>query len=235
MSEARNGLANWRSWPDVGAPPVHKALAALFPLAVFLALAGCTVGSPFRTSSSGESSVTSSNPAGATGGTTSFDTRNVAIYLETMQRLIEGEGLTQAAIFSDLEDAAEFAPTTTNRLLYALALSLPDHSGSDPEAAAARLRDLIAAGNTLTPEERMLAQIQLQSASELAILRSASADYQARLDSGLAARDQEHAQALAAAAAEIERLEAELTDVTATLDAITNIERSLSEREGNGP
>jgi hypothetical protein len=219
MSASGDSLANRARWPTVGA------------LALLLALAGCSsTGSLFR-SSGDESDGAATGSATPAGGTTTLDARNVAVYLETMERLIEGDTLTQAAMFNDLADAAEFAPTTTNRLLYALALSLPDHNGSDPEAAAERLRDLIAAGNTLLPEERMLAQIQLQSANELAILLAASADLESRLTNGLAARDQEYAAELAARSEEIERLEAELKDVTATLDAITNIERSLSERE----
>lgn len=201
-------------------------------LAALIALSGCSsTGSIFRGGDGSNSSTTST--ASAAGETAPFDAGNVAVYLETMERLVEGDSLTQAAIFSDLADAANFAPTTTNRLLYALALSLPDHNGSDPEAAAEQLRDLIAAGNTLLPEERMLARIQLQSANELAILRAANADSEARLASELATREAEHDAALEARLAEIERLEAELKDVTATLDAITNIERSLSEREDN--
>jgi hypothetical protein len=221
MSASGDSLANRARWPTVGA------------LALLLAMAGCSsTGSLFRSSGDGSNGSTNGSDTAA-GDTATLDARNVAVYLDTMARLIEGDTLTQAAIFNDLADAAEFAPTTTNRLLYALALSLPDHSGSDPAAAAERLRGLIAAGNTLLPEERMLAQIQLQSANELAILRAASAESEARLASGLAARDEQHAAALAAQMAEIERLETELKDVTATLDAITNIERSLSEREDN--
>lgn len=224
LSVTGDSLANRARWPTVGV------------LALLITVAGCSsTGSIFRSSSgNGDESNNSTNgSADSAGATTALDARNVAVYLEAMEQLIEGDTLTQAAIFNDLADAAEFAPTTTNRLLYALALSLPDHNGSDPEAAAERLRNLIAAGNALLPEERMLAQIQLQAANELAILMAASADYETRLTSGLAARDAEHTAALAAQAAEIERLEAELKDVTATLDAITNIERSLSEREDN--
>lgn len=227
MSATSDSLAKHRPWPTVGALALLMAMTAL---------AGCSTGSLFRSSGSnsgdGNSSSTSSSNSEANEATT-LDASNVTVYLDTMQRLIEGDSLTQAAMFSDIEDAAEFAPTTTNRLLYALALSLPGHNGSDADEAAERLRNLIAAGNTLLPEERMLAQIQLQAANELAILRAAGADSEARTANQLAAQNQEHAAELAARQAEIDRLEAELRDVTTTLDAITNIERSLSEREGN--
>lgn len=164
-----------------------------------------------------------------------IDTGGLGVYLETLQRLISGDSLTQAETFNGLEDAAEFAPTTTNRLLYALALSLPGHPGSDPAAGAARLRTLIAAGDTLLPEERMLAQIVLQSANRLEVLQAANAASEQRLADAVAAREAElnaaHSAELAAAREENEKLEKELKDTAAMLDAITNIERSISERE----
>jgi hypothetical protein len=212
----------------------RRRRAAVGTLVVLTMLAGCSsTGSLFRRSGGEGGAGGTSGSTAPNGESIATDTRGLAVYLETMQQLIEGDTLTQAAVFSDLEDAAEFAPTTTNRLLYALALSLPDHGGSDPAAAAERLRDLIAAGNTLLPEERMLAQIQLKFANELAILQDASAEYDQRIADAVATRDRQHATELQEALAENERLEAELKDVTATLDAITNIERSLSEREDN--
>ena len=211
----------------------QRALAGIAVAAALIAIGGCSsTGSLFGGSSAGSARSGSNNDSGAqTRESTAIDTGGLAVYLETMQRLIDGDSLTQAATFSDLEDGAEFAPTTTNRLLYALALSLPGHNGSDPEAAAERLRDLIAAGDTLLPEERMLAQIQLQSANQLAILRAANLDLEQQRASALAARDAEHAESLRSALAENQRLEAQLEDATAMLDAITSIERSLSERE----
>jgi len=193
-------------------------------------LCACSsTGSLFRNAGSNNGGSTNSTTAEAGSGV--IDTDGLAVYLETMQRLIEGDSLTRAATFSDLQDAAEFAPTTTNRLLYALALALPGHNGSDPVAGAERLRGLLAAGDTLLPEERMLAQIQLQSAGQLEILQSVGVDLEDDLAAALAARDAEHAQVLQDVLAENQRLEAELEDATAMLDAITNIERSLSERE----
>jgi hypothetical protein len=211
----------------------QRAAAALALFAALLAISGCTAGSLFRSGGGGSGTSANNATASLPGETSAIDTDGLAIYLETMLRLIDGDSLTQAATFSDLEDAAEFAPTTTNRLLYALALALPNHSGSDPAAGAERLRDLIAAGDTLLEEERMLAQIQLQSANQLVILQTVSIDLEAQRLDALAARDAEHAAALQAAQTENARLRAELENATTMLDAITNIERSLSEREDN--
>jgi len=204
-------------------------------LVTSMTLAGCSSGSLFRSGGGDEGSGggTSNDPRVSIRELAEIDSEGLAGYLAILQQLISADSLTQAGTFNELRDSAEFAPTTTNRLLYALALSIPGHNGSDPEAAAERLRDLIAAGDTLLLGERMLAQVLLQSADELAILRSANMTSAEQLTSALAERDAEHAERLQLAETEIQRLEAQLEDATAMLDAITNIERSLSEREDN--
>lgn len=212
----------------------HRRTFACAALAALMLLAGC--------SSSGSLFNRNDRNGGATGAartssneSSSVDTGGLDVYLQTMQRLISGDSLTQAETFNELEDAAEFAPTTTNRLLYALALSLPGHPGSDPAAGAERLRTLIAAGDTLLPEERMLAQILLQAANRLEVLQAANAASEQRLTDAVAAREgelnAEHSAELAAAREENEKLKQELKNTAETLDAITNIERSISERE----
>jgi hypothetical protein len=164
-----------------------------------------------------------------------IDTGGLAVYLQTLRELMEGDSLTQAGIFNELEDAAEFAPTKRNRLLYALALSMPGHPGTDPAAGAERLRALIAAADTLTPEERILARILVQSANRLDVLQTAALGSEQRLAGAIADReaelDAEHAAELERVLAENEALRLELESATAMLDAITNIERSISERE----
>ncbi|HUF72992.1 MAG TPA: hypothetical protein VMR74_08850 [Gammaproteobacteria bacterium] len=164
-----------------------------------------------------------------------IDTGGLAAYLQTLRELIEGDSLTQARIFNELEDAAEFAPTKMNRLLYALALSVPGHPGTDPAAGAERLRALVAAGDTLTPQERILARILLQSANRLDVLQTAALGSEQRLAGAIADREAElnaeHTAELERALAENEALRRELESATAMLDAITNIERSISERE----
>jgi hypothetical protein len=192
-------------------------------------MAACTMGggAPGAGATAGETaSGGTAMPTASTGGT-----GGLGIYLDTMQQLITGDALTRAAAFNDAEEAAEFAPTTTNRLRYALALSVPGHSGSDPAAAAERLGALLAAGDALLPEERMLATIQLRQAEQLQILASANADLTRRIETAVATSDAEGARRLQAVMSENERLRRELEDATTMLEAITNIERSISESE----
>jgi hypothetical protein len=209
-----------------------RAAAALVALTV---LAGCTStgGFPGRGARDGGGEPGLEGPASR--DISPIDTGGLAVYLRTLRELIEGDSLTQAGIFNDLEDAAEFAPTKTNRLLYALALSVPGHPGTDPAAGADRLRALIAAGDTLTPEERILARVLLQSANRLDVLQTAATGSDQRLAGAIADREAElnaeHAAELERVLTENEALRRELESATAMLDAITNIERSISERE----
>ena len=161
----------------------------------------------------------------------SGDTGGLVVYLDMMRQLIEGDALTRAETFNDARDDASFAPTTTNRLRYALALSVPGHSGSDAATAMARLAELIAASDALLPEERTLATIQLRQAEQLVRLEANSAELLERLESTRATQDAENAERIRSLQAENQRLEAELKDATQMLDAITNIEQSISERE----
>jgi hypothetical protein len=203
---------------------------ATFGIAL-LASSGCVTGGPQSGGNRGASTGAASGNSTGAAATTPMNGGNLGIYLETMVELISGDALTRAAAFNDAERDAEFAPTTTNRLRYALALSIPGHSGSDAAAAALRLGALLATGDALLPEERMLASIQLRQAEQLQILASANAELTRRIETAVAANDAESAERLQTALAENARLRQQLEDATTMLDAITNIERSISESE----
>lgn len=160
-----------------------------------------------------------------------IDARGLGVYLELMRSLIEGDTVTQAEAFSAASDAADFAPTTTNRLKYALALSVPGHAGSNAMLAEQRLSALLSASDALLPEERVLATIQLRDVEQRLILDAAAERLRRESAAALAERDQASSQRLEAALEENRRLRAELEDATEKLDAITTIEQSIRERE----
>jgi hypothetical protein len=151
--------------------------------------------------------------------------------LDLMTDLGEADPARQAELFQNVKDAAELAPTTANKLRYALALSVPGHNGSDEVAAQRQLSELLARPDTLLPSERLLAQVQLK-------------DVETRLTiEGDAKRIRDdpnrdgHAEKLLAAnrklAAEMDenaRLRKALDDARAKLDAVTHIERSINDR-----
>ena len=159
---------------------------------------------------------------------------SLAIYLQTLRSLIEGDPVVQADVFRNVAAAADASPTTTNRLMLALALATPTHPSSDEAKAQALLSELLAAGDTLLPEERVLALIHLKDVEQRLILVAEANRLQRAATAATAERNDRTTQQLQAALEENRQLKLELDDVRKRLDTITSIERSIRERE-NGP
>ena len=159
---------------------------------------------------------------------------SLAIYLQTLRSLIEGDPVVQADVFRNVAAAADASPTTTNRLMLALALATPTHPSSDEAKAQALLSQLLAAGDTLLPEERVLALIHLKDVEQRLILDAEANRLQRAAAAATAERNDRTTQQLQAALEENRQLKLELDDVRKRLDTITSIERSIRERE-NGP
>ena len=201
-----------------------RSAAALLLCAAF---AGCTALSGSR---EGRDDTT---PPIADAGPSDV-TDSLGIYLQTLRSLIEGDPVVQADVFRNVTAAADSSPTTTNRLMLALALATPTHPASDEAKAQALLNELLAATDTLLPEERTLALIHLKDVEQRLILDAEASRLQRQAAAATAERNDRTSQQLAAALEENRQLKAALDDVRARLDAITNIERSIRERE-NGP
>ena len=195
-------------------------------LALALAVSGCTATRGFF---GGDDAQSATGGAPAVRGT--IDAQGLAVYLELMRTLIEGDALTQAEVFGEVADAVDFAPTTTNRLKYALALATPGHPGSDATLAEQRLSALLASSDALLPEERMLVTIHLSEVEQRLILDTAAAQLRRESASALSQRNLESAAQLRAALEENRRLRAELDDATQKLSALAAIEQSIRDRE----
>jgi hypothetical protein len=159
---------------------------------------------------------------------------SLAIYLDALRAVIEGDPVVQADVFGDAAAAADVSPTTTNRLRYALLLATSGHPGADPAEAQRRLGELIASGDSLLPEEHVLALIHLKDVEQRLVLDAEANRLQTAAAAAAAQRNDRTAQQLAAALEENRQLRIALDEARAKLDAITNIERSIRERE-NGP
>ena len=159
----------------------------------------------------------------------------VTVYLETLRSLIEGDAVVQADVFRNVSAAADAAPTTTNRLMLALALATPTHPASDPAQAQQLLSELLATDDALLPEEHVLALIHLKEVEQRLILDAEAARLQRATAAATAQRKDRSAQELQAALEENRQLKAALDEARARLDAITNIERSIRERENADP
>lgn len=155
--------------------------------------------------------------------------------LELMSALPKGDPARQAELFQSAKDAASLSPTTSNRLRYALALAIPGHSGSDPVAAQRQLSELLARPETLLPEERLLALVELQEVDQRLVLQ---AENQRLRDQELHdAKDKLQAvnRRLQAETDENARLRKALDEAHGKLDAVTHIERSINDRGTSEP
>jgi hypothetical protein len=200
------------------------AKAALVLLTV--AVAGCALGGRSAgPTGTGDSTTTAPATRGA---------EALGVYLDALRDLLEGDAVVQADVFRTVATAADSAPTTTNRLRLALALATPTHAASDPVEAQRLLNELLANGSALLPQEHTLALIHLKDVEQRLILDAEAERLQRAATAAVAQRNDRNAQQLQAALEENRQLRAALDEARAKLDAITNIERSIRERE-NGP
>jgi hypothetical protein len=155
--------------------------------------------------------------------------------LQMMASLPQGDPGRQAEMFQSAKDAADLAPTTSNRLRYALALATPGFSGTDDVAAQRQLAELLARPETLLPIERLLALVELKEVEQRLILQAEnkrvrddaqhddSRDKLAAVNRRLASESDENV-----------RLRKALDEARAKLEAVTHIERSINDRGTSG-
>jgi hypothetical protein len=159
----------------------------------------------------------------------------IAPLLDMMSALPQGDPARQAELFQSAKDQASLSPTTSNRLKYALALAVPGHGGSNPVAAQRQLSELLARPETLLPDERLLALVELQEVDQRLVLQT---ENQRLLDEASHdSRDKLQAvnRRLQAESDENARLRKALDEARAKLDAVTHIERSITERATTEP
>lgn len=201
-------------------------MAKKTPLLLVAALAGCSSGGLFRAAEPNSAPTVPSSLGGNQRGSS-----ELSLYLDTLRNLVEGDAVVKADTFRNVATAADVAPTTTNRLNLALALATPGHPSSDPAAAQRALSELLAAGDTLLPDERTLALVHLKEVEQRLILDAEAQRLQRAAQTATTQRNDQAAQRLQAALEENRQLRLALDEARAKLDAITNIERSIRERE----
>lgn len=194
-------------------------------------ISGCELGNVFTREDTSPPDF-QDEPAGEEG----LESHSLDAYLDVMRRLVEGDVLVQAETFQEVAQAAAASPTTTNRVKLALAVATPGHPNENAFEARQLLSDLLAAGPALLPEERMLVAIHLKEVEQRLILDAEAQRLREEVEAARQAQNSENARRLDAALAENARLAKELQEAQQKLDAITNIERSIREREnGSNP
>ena len=158
----------------------------------------------------------------------------IAPDLVLMSGLPQGDPAHQAEMFQAVKNAAELQPTTSNKLRYALALATPGHGGSDPVAAERQLSEILARPETLLPEERMLATVELKQVEQQLVLEAENR--RLREHAGDDERDKLSVanRRLAAEVDENARLRKALQDARAKLEAVTHLERTINDRGTGG-
>jgi hypothetical protein len=196
-------------------------------------LAGCSAFGGNRTAGGQAPATAGQTP---TNGTQAAGSDNLALYFSTLRDLLEGDAVVQADVFRNVAAAADAAPTTTNQLNLALALATPGHPSSNPAEAQRMLSELLAKDNALLPDERVLALVHLKDVEQRLILDAEAARLQRAAQAAATQRNDQNAQRLQTALDENRQLRQQLDEARAKLDAITNIERSIREREsGTNP
>ena len=177
------------------------------------------------------------SPGTGTEGTATpgIEPGGLSVYLQMMSDLVEGDQVTQAEVFQSVSADAASSPNTTNRLKLALALSVPGHAGSNAEHAQRELRELLAASEVLLPEERVLAASQLAQVEQRLLLdlevQRLQAAAAAAATETIERQNSEAELRLRQLETENSELRGQLEETQRILDEITNIERSIRERQ----
>lgn len=155
----------------------------------------------------------------------------VSGHLEVLQRLLAGRPAEQAEIVASARRDFDEAPTPSRQLRYALVLGTPNHASTDTAEAERLLRELTAMPESLVPAERALARLELAQLERQSLLAAENRRLQAALDRAERERKSSASRRLQAEIDENARLRKALEDAQKKLDAIADIERTLTERK----
>jgi hypothetical protein len=174
-----------------------------------------------------DTASTSSTPRSGT----TVSSEGIAVYLRILADLLEGDAVIQAETFQTINDEAAAAPNTTNRLKLAIALAVPGHSGSNAEHAQRELRELLAASEVLLPEERILATLLLGQVEQRLLLDLEAQQTQSAAAESIQRQSTDAEQRLRQVQDENRVLRQQLQEAQNVIDELTDIERSIRERE----
>jgi hypothetical protein len=206
--------------------PRRVMLSAVLPLILFLT--ACTTSGFPNDRTRDETAVPAVDRTALSGAV-------ISGYLEFLQRLAQAAPAEQAELMAATQREYEIAPTPSHQLRYALALSVPGHPANDLPQAQRLLRELMATPETLLPAERSLAFLELQQVAAQLTLAAENRRLQSSASRAASDRNNAETKRLQAAIDENTKLRKELEDARAKLEAISDIERSLSERKTPPP
>lgn len=192
---------------------------------LMLSLGACSAGGSLF------SSGATAPPEPAAQQDNSLSSDALSVYLQLMDDLLEGDTVIQAEAFQRVTADESAQPNTTNRLRLAIALAIPGHAGSNGEHAQLELRELLAAGELLLPEERILASMLLSQIEQRILLDVEAEQTQATAIQTMEDQAQRLEQRAQVLQDENQSLRRQLDEAQNIINEITNIEQSIRERE----
>jgi hypothetical protein len=160
------------------------------------------------------------------------------VYLETLNRLANGNPAQQADVFYEVEREFTGAPTTASTLRYGAALVTAGHPAANLAEGKKILERLLATPERLTPAEKNLAAFLVKDADARLQLQAevrrlaATVDERTRGQANSTTRSQAQVQALSDENARLKKL---LDDAQQKLDAIKIMEKNFLERGTTPP
>lgn len=150
-------------------------------------------------------------------------------YVEILSALSSPDPARQSDVFYALEKNQTQSPTTLNQLRYAIALALPGHPNSDPVKGKRLLEQTLANPARLSPGEQALAFTMTNVADQWLKMQSETRRLAATVDDRTRAQSNSERR-FQAQADELLKLRKALDAAQQKLDAIRDIEKSISER-----
>lgn len=155
---------------------------------------------------------------------------DLAAYIDLLFAMAPGDPARQQARLEATREAAAQAPTSANRLRFAIALGIAGHPASNPVEAKRLISELLAGSNDLATDETALAQAYLLEFDARAGLYAELARQQEEARRQLELVDESGEQRAEALAAENARLRRELAQAERMLEAVAEMERKLLEQ-----
>ncbi|MGD9841388.1 MAG: hypothetical protein AB7U99_00550 [Steroidobacteraceae bacterium] len=152
-----------------------------------------------------------------------------ADYINMLASLSDDDVTKQIDTFYAVEQSNAQAPTTMNQLRYAIALASPGHPASDPVKAKKLLEQLLINPEKLSHGELTISKVMLNIAEQSLKLQAENRRLAATVDDR--ARTQSNSERrLQAQSEELIKIRKALDAAQQKLDAIKDIEKSISER-----
>jgi Skp family chaperone for outer membrane proteins len=150
-------------------------------------------------------------------------------YVQMLAALSGQDRVRQSDVFYQVEKDQTLAPTTLNVLSYAMALVIPGHPNSDPIKGKRLLEEVLTNPERISVAEQSLAVTMLNIADQWLKMQAEMRRLAATVDDRTRTQSNSDRRSLAQAE-EINKLRKALDAAQQKLDAIRDIEKSISER-----